>query len=444
MLVLLFMLLVVVELGWAAQCDKWSGPAGTVECIQIQRYNNEYQWATCLTDVYIKLKSNHTHLCIDRTRVYCWYQCMLEENNKEDGPVTSDCSCSPSNPTSYPNTLTPTTLLPSQCYSPPGDSCGWYRNCLERKYPCEATSNGYAIRYAENFCNLYNENLGKFSLTGKNWVNGVRKCLQVSLVPLLRPWANPTCKEIRDRAFASHTPCYLYPDKGVPSVCDLDCHDYYQIFWTIKGSFIKVDTLWESLKGMWNIGNECGWSANNKKCYRELKDGPVRAIKMKIKRFLRLRRSTDPLPESDAQSRFAEGVGSAIASALRWNSEVMDWLAYTGRVEDAENLEMVVLLADKKALGIVLTSIPFVDFNQIIQVFASAVRKGALPLRVEGHNVWVRTLASCSDKACNSTQTLAVSDKPPNWNGAAEISRGKVVMCGTIAVLIMMINKLFY
>ena len=281
-------------------------------------------------------------------------------------------------------------------------------------------------------------------------------------MPLLRPWVDPTCKEIRERAFASHTPCYLNPGNGAPSVCDLDCSDYFQIFWTIKGSFVKVDTLWESLKGMWNIGEKCGLSANIKKCYRELKDGPVRVIKLKIKKFfLRSRRSTDNLPESDAQSRFADGVGSAIASALKWNSDVMDWLAYTERVEDPENLEIVVLLADKKALGIANTSTPSVDLNQTIQEFASAVQEGVLPLKVDGHNVWVKSLASCSDKACNHTQSLAVSDKPPNWeptlapysdkacystqlNGAAEIPGGKVVLFGTIAVLVIMMDKLLY
>ena len=267
MLALTFMLLLVVELGWAAQCNKWSGPAGTVECIQLRSYNNEYQWGTCVTDTYMKQKSNQKHQCIDRAATYCWYQCMLEVHNKDYGLVTSDCSCTPSNPTSHPNI---TTLLPPECYSPSGDSCDWYRNCLERKYPCEATSNGYAVKYAEHFCKLYDQNFGKFSQTGKNWVNGVRKCLQVSLVPLLRPWADdPTCEEIREKAFASHTPCYLNPGNGVSSVCDLDCSDYFQIFWTIKGSFVKVDTLWESLKGMWNIGEKCGLSANIKKCYRE-------------------------------------------------------------------------------------------------------------------------------------------------------------------------------
>ena len=113
---LTFMLLLVVELGWAAQCDKWSRPAGTVECVQLRSYNNEYQWGTCVTDAYMKQKSNQKHQCIDRTATYCWYQCMLEVHNKNYGSVTSDCSCTPSNPTSYPNTLTPTTLLPPECY----------------------------------------------------------------------------------------------------------------------------------------------------------------------------------------------------------------------------------------------------------------------------------------------------------------------------------------
>ena len=70
----------------------------------------------------------------------------------------------------------------------------------------------------------------------------------------------------------------------------------------------------------------------------------------------------------------------------------MDWLAYTGRVEDPENLEIVVLLADKKALGIAITSTPSVHFNKRINEFASAVKQGALPLKVDGHSVWVKSL----------------------------------------------------
>lgn len=116
--------------------DRDSGPSGATGCIQISRYGNQYQWATCLTDTYIQQKSGHKYQCNDRSRIFYWYQRMLEVHNKDNGPVIKDCSCNPSL-----FTASPTTSLPADCYSPSGDSCDWYRNCLEKKYACEATSN---------------------------------------------------------------------------------------------------------------------------------------------------------------------------------------------------------------------------------------------------------------------------------------------------------------
>ena len=443
---LAFLLLFVVQSGWATECDENVGPPGPTECIQLLRYNSQYQWATCLSNAYIQQKSGHKHICMNRYATYCWYQCMIEVHNKNYGSVTDDCSCQPGSPTSNPYTGIPTTSLPPECYSPSGDSCDWYRNCLEKKYPCEASSNAYAITYAATFCRLFEERRAKFSSEGQQWMDGVRKCLQVALVPLLRPWANPTCKEIRERAFASHTPCYLEPDKDVPSICDLDYVEKVKIFWTIKGSFLKLDTAWESLKGMWNIETEC-ISSKIKQTYESAKqtlNGVIKFFEVKIQKFKkRKRRSTDPLPEADLQSRFADGVGSNIAKTLKWNTNVMDWLAYTDAVDDLDNLNIFIVLADKKALGIVNTSAPSVDFQQTIQEFASAVTKGTLPIQVDGHRVWVKSLASCSEKSCNSTQTLAVSDKPP-WSGATGISHGNVGLYAAIALLIMFMNKLLF
>ena len=65
----------------------------------------------------------------------------------------------------------------------------------------------------------------------------------------------------------------------------------------------------------------------------------------------------------------------------------MDWLAYVERVETPDNMEIFVLLVDKKALGIAITSTPSVNFNETIQESASAVQKGALTLKVDGHYV---------------------------------------------------------
>ena len=455
----LIIVLLLAQGGWAAQCDKDSGPSGATGCVQIQNYNNQYQWTTCLTNAYIQQKSDHMHTCVDRSATYCLYQCMLEMHNKTSGLVSEDCSCQSVNSTSNPYNLSPTTYLPSECYSPSGDSCDWYRNCLEKKYPCEATSNAYAIRYAETFCKLYDKRFSSFSQDAQKWINGVRKCLQVVLVPLLRPWTKPTCQGIRQKAFASHTPCYMHPGKDVPSVCDLGCWQYFKIFWTIKGSFTALDTAWESIKGMWNIGTKCGVRSQVHKCVVGRSESPMKVARLEIQKFpQRKRRSNDSLPEADAQSRFADGAGSAIASALKWNTDVMDWMAHPDsgtKPEDSKTLHIIMVLADKKALGIVDTSTPSVNFDETIQEFGLAVEEGRLLLKVHGSNVWVKSLASCSDKSCENTQTLAVSDKPREWvvtmgnknnnnNNAATISHGNVVLYVVIAFLIMLMDKLVF
>ena len=429
---------------WATQCDENAGPAGSTDCIQLPRYINQYQWATCLSNAYIQQKSGHKHVCVNRHATYCWYQCMIEVHNKNYGSVTDDCSCQPGRSTSRPYTGIPTTSLPLECYSPAGDSCDWYRNCLEKKYPCEASSNAYAIKYAEKFCRMFEERRAKFSADGQKWMDGVRKCLQVALVPELRPWANPTCQKIRERAFDSHTSCYLKPDKDVPSICDLDYAEYVKIFWTIKSSFIKLDTAWPSFKGLWNIEANCTLS-KIQQTYKSSKQTLMNMVKFfmikteKLKK--RKRRSTDSLPEADLQSRFADEVGSKLASNLKWNTNVMDWLAYTDAVFDRDDLDIFIVLADKKAMGIVNTPAPSVDFNQTIQEFASAVKNGTLPIQVDGQKVWIKSLASCSDKSCNSTHTLSVSNKPP-WSGATRICPVDVGLCGGISLLIMFMNKL--
>ena len=465
------LLFVSLHLARATTCDRDNGPSGVTDCIQISRYNNEYQWATCLTNAYIQQKSSQQHQCTDGTRTYCWYQCMLEVYEKDFGPVSDDCLCQLSNTTAKPYTGVPTTSLPLECNSPSGDSCDWYRNCLEKTYPCEDTSNAYAIKYAEKFCRLYGNRYSLFSPKGRKWVDAVRKCLQVSLVPILRPFFKFSCERIRQRAFYSHTRCYLLPDEGAPSICDLDCQDFFKIFWTIKGSFIKLDTVWETLKGLWNIGGECGVASQIPKCLKEAFQ-PVKKVVIKIgkivikiiKKLLNWgkRSTSDPLPKADAQSRFADRVGSAIATAMNWNADVMDWLAYpentTAPADDPDIMNIIIVLADIKALGIVNTSAPAINFNQTIKEFALAVANGTLPLQVDGTNVWVKSLASCSDKSCNSSQVLAVSDKPPTitttttattifkWStrNSARIAYSNLGLYGFTATLVLFVDKLFF
>ena len=215
---------------------------------------------------------------------------------------------------------------------------------------------------------------------------------------------------------------------------------------------------------MLNVGSKCRPTSQIPKCYKESKDWItnkyvktynrfVNIFKIIIKKFKksrkRVKRLADPtsLPEADARNRFADGVGSALEKALKWNTEVMDWIAYTEnkelpKYEDPDNMGIVIVFADKKALGIVHTSSPFVNFDQTVKGFAVAIKGGKLPLEVEGYNVWVRSLSSCSYQSCNETKTLAVSDKPPNWNGGSETSQTNARLLGVCTALVLFVNKL--
>ena len=445
--VLVIALLFFVQQAWTQSCNQFSGPSGTTACVRIPSYNNQYQWATCLTGRYILQKSFQRHACISPVAIYCWYQCMLEVHGKESGPVTSDCSCLPS---SLPDpAVSPTTSLPSFCYSPSGTSCQWYDRCLKRKYPCRGTNNDDPLKYAEEICLLYNNRNSVFSSDGRKWVDGVRKCLQVELVPLLRPWIKPTCQEIAKTAFESQVSCYMKPDEGVPSICDLDCKEYFKIFWLIKGRYvINVETVAKSLSGLWNIDDKCG-SNSTRNCFQEGGKTLIKITKLTFQKFTRRgKRSFDSTPDETARHKFADGVASAIARGLNWDTVVMGWFAYPDDVNtrDPSSLEMVMVLADKKALGIVTSSRPSFNLNQSLQQLSSAIEGATLPLQVDGYNVWVKSLSLCSDKSCNKTQTLASSDKPPVWpvpkpakgNSCVSIFPQNVGMYGITALVNMM------
>lgn len=58
--------------------------------------------------------------------------------------------------------------------------------------------------------------------------------MQVELVPLLRPYEHPTCDDIREKAFSTHSGCYIEPIEGAPSICDLSFRDWFQVVATVK------------------------------------------------------------------------------------------------------------------------------------------------------------------------------------------------------------------
>ena len=78
------------------RCDPDYGPVGpttvwSVECINTRPVYDKHQWATCVSNVYMKQKSKGRHECANEAK-YCWYQCMLEIYDIEEVISANDFS----------------------------------------------------------------------------------------------------------------------------------------------------------------------------------------------------------------------------------------------------------------------------------------------------------------------------------------------------------------
>ena len=308
-------------------CDSENGPAGPTDCFSEPIYYDKRQWGVCVSNKYIKEFSHGKYHCRDNSATYCYYQCMLELHGLDSGTVSEDCACQPG-----AGTTPSTTFLPSWCYSPSGEKCSWYTDCLEQRYPCKDTEASYAVAYAQKFCDLYTDHYSHFSWKGQKWVDSVRKCLQVKLVPILRPYRTQTCQQIKDTAFASHSGCYVHPEDGM-SFCDLNLRDKFFVFWTIKSAF--VDTYSESMKGLSKTLEDCLKRISISDVPGKIFDGITDSVKP-IARFLmdvakgpheRSRKERDVESDEPDDDRLASEIINAIAERRNWELKGLLWYA---------------------------------------------------------------------------------------------------------------------
>ncbi|XP_041358957.1 uncharacterized protein LOC121375528 [Gigantopelta aegis] len=424
LLCMLFICFACKECG--GSCNKYVGPSGSVDCFKIPRYT-KYQWGTCLTDSYIQQKSGGRHRCEDPTATYCYYQCMLETHGQGRGSVSQDCQCNPDETEVTRTTVSPTTLVPEWCLSPDGSDCSWYRSCLEEAYPCEGSQNAYAVSYAEKFCLLYDKSSTSFSDIGQEWINAVRKCLQVSLVPLLRPWEKPSCQEIKVRAFASHSKCYLTPYSGAPSICNLTVGDWWKVFWTIKNAFVEATSA--TLNGMMKTILGCG------KSYLDRPFDYIRVIKLKL--TTTIRRIGRSVGDNSGDERVGE-IADSIATGLNWKSKGVGWFAFSQNNSlslDKTHVTMTIILADKFHLDVHHPATSSVNLNETVDVLADAVRHGTLKIRVRGGSQTghIQMLA-CKGVMCKEVYNK-VTGSYTNGSGPAVGVHGLAVVMVTLQLM---------
>ena len=382
--VLMFSYLIGTTSSQEAYCDPQVGPAGQTICF----YDNDAKkldWSSCVSNSYIQIKTAGAEQC-ERGYPYCLYGCL------DEGILTGNCECS--EPTEY---MPPDSAIPMWCYDPQGTNCRWYRECLNTKHPCEDSANGYALAYAEHFCSLYTANVhdSKFSQRAIEWIDAVRKCLQIALVPLIRPWHSPTCEQIKDIAFDSHTGCYISPAPGAPSICSLGPRDWLAVFWTIKGSFVSATT--DTLKGIVQTTGKCTW-----KLGEELSSALGLKLRLVLDWF-RGKRSTSGV---DADAISGE-VADELARRLGWDNRTLDWFAYAPENSETNDwLDVVILLADKLSLDLTQApDAPVVNLMATLNELVTAIKDdgGLQKLQISGGNVTISSITQCDNPICTQT-----------------------------------------
>ncbi|XP_066934276.1 uncharacterized protein [Clytia hemisphaerica] len=380
-------------------CNMHTGPAGSKVCVKFQG-ENQPQWAICMSNQYIQLKSSYRHKCKENFRTFCYYQCQLEVYGKETGDIGEKCRC-------QLDGKVPGETLPSWCYSPSGDSCNWYRDCLHKYQDCSNTNAFYAIEYGEHFCQAYDESRSRLSYRGQQWVDAVRKCLQVALVPMLR-WNNkPNCAEIEQEAFDSHTCCYLAGPScvkaGTPSICDISVSDWGVVFSTINETFNPFSNhgaLGEALAGM--VTTMAGCTSNYGNDF-------ITWIKLKFTNeddsFRTSLDSNDYGEKSKAKDLIYQLINE-LAEEMKWRESGLFWF---GGLKESLNVDRKRRSAHQDvAVKISVWSNPGEDrsilLNQTVLNLLDKIEKGEIKIKSKQlkESFEIASASSCLDENCTT------------------------------------------
>lgn len=383
---------------------------GRSACIRISRYNGE-QWSTCVTDLYIRQKSKGRHGCA-KGQPICIYQCMLEEHGADSGKVASPCTCSTRDGLKTDTgkgvkTVKPTIILPSWCFSPTGADCSWFRTCLGKRYSCRPNFKDEIITFSERLCDLYLNPYSDLSRGGNIWINGVRKCLQVTLVPLLRKWRGTNgrnCKSLTKYAISSYRHCFYSPYPAtIPTICKLPLTDLWRIFWHLRQTSEEVQY---SLLALLKIIENC---TEFRKV--NLNQGQVRKLVFYVKRH-------EQFGETQERKFLSEDLGRKIAKHFKLDKEGIVWFAYPKIGKTFMNntiIKLVFYIANKHEhrMSQKLETDPVVNLNKTVLTLVDAVRRNKLRFHGSGSKQGYHVIATtvCQDLECRSNTWKVLADE---------------------------------
>ena len=395
-----------------SNCDKNVGPPGHTECVQIKQYN-DYQWATCLSDEYIKIESNGGHYCLGGNN-YCYYQCMIEFNYLNEGDVFQNCSCKgehaiPINGRSA--------SLPAWCYTSTGSECNWYIDCFKKVYDCSRENDDVAVVFPESFCELTEEHAHTFTVQTQQWLSSTRRCLQIGKVPLIRPWINRTCSDVREILIESNAKCF---SDQMESVCNVGGHDFFRIFVTTNEivKSMSVDSL-NSVNNLFQIRLTCERSDSLSRLY------DITVVRIKMESNINTRHTVYNNSSLRSNMAAANTIAKSLSAKLEWEENGISWYAWTNLKSEYaflnHNASLFILLSSKVRYDFKYQyTDSIINVDSTVNILVQSIKSGGLFLSVGNLGVNITSLEACGDLKCQ--HVYLDTDRSDNNDGMTQQS----------------------
>ena len=259
------------------------------------------------------------------------------------------------------------------------------------------------MEYARHLCDLYGRSKHYLRVKTRRWIDSVRRCLLVKLVPIVRPYFNiSSCEDIESFAADTQLPCYLAPYSSEPSVCDLDLEEWVKVFWTIKGNLTKSTS--HGLKIMLESTSKCGDNM-----LQRILGGQSTQIVQNIQQtgmfMVRLTVSGDLGNENVTEFKdcdeMAERISNQLAIQLNWNQNSVLWFAFVSNRSDVNEIGVNILLGSRSLYDVTIRF----ENSQIIEILIDmvvALRDEKISLSVNDR-FNITAFSACLDYGCQAT-----------------------------------------
>lgn len=272
--------------------------------------------------------------------------------------------------------------------------CDMHIVFLQKLLPCSDDSNVYAVDLGEQMCTLFEQHSTSFDDVSHQWLMVARKCLQVSLADVVRLSRNPTCQNIKEKAFDSHSKCFLHLNDGISSVCDIGYENWLRILVTVDSAMTNKVTTEDSL-------------VSAGKCYRSQIS---RTVNMVVSRKETSVTDVKKLV-SDVRDTANKHLSNDVFMVVLNSEQLTNSRGKRDTIVYATNSTIELLLVPRNKYDLNYNGVSIVNTNGLIKSFLDYVESGKITYKALD-SIELLEYRECQDSECK-TPLRTVKAPPP-------------------------------